>query len=104
MDIITIEAEVGHDHRLIEPLPPEVPVGRVKLVIQPVEDSPAPVKQPLTREEARARLLAAGKLVTDLRAPEGTIALTPEERLRIGQLPPGARPSEEIINEDRGLY
>jgi hypothetical protein len=104
MDSITIEAEVGQDHRLTQPLPPEVPVGRVKLVIQPVTESPTPAKQPLTREEARARLLAAGKLVTDLHAPEGTVALTPEERLRISQLPPGARPSEELINEDRGLY
>jgi hypothetical protein len=33
MDSITIEAEVGQDHRLTQPLPPEVPVGRVKLVI-----------------------------------------------------------------------
>jgi hypothetical protein len=104
MNTITIEAEVGHDHRLVQPLPPEVPIGRVKLVIQPVEESPAPAKQPLTREQARARLLAAGKLVTDLHAPEGTVALTPEEILQIGQLPPNARPSEELINEDRGLY
>jgi hypothetical protein len=104
MDAITIEAEVGQDHRLVQPLPPEVPVGRVKLIIQPVEEPSSPAKKPLTREEARAILLAAGKLVTDLHAPEGTVALTPEEILRIGQLPPGARPSEELIDEDRGLY
>lgn len=104
MNIITIEAEVGQDHHLIQPLPPEVPIGRVKLVIHAIEESSAPTKQPLTREHARAKLLAAGKLVTDLHAPEGTVALTPEERLRIGQLPPGARPSEALIDEDRGLY
>ena len=104
MDVIIIEAEVGQDHRLVDALPPEVPVGRVKLIIEPVLEMPSPAKQPLTREEARARLLAAGKLVTDLVAPEGTVALTPEERLRIGQLPPNARPSEQLIDEDRGLY
>src|SRR5579871_4032672 len=104
MEPITIEAEVGQDHRLIQPLPPEVPVGRVRLIIQPVAEPAAAVKKPLTREEARAILLAAGKLVTDLRAPEGTIALTPEEILQIGQLPPGARTSEELIDEDRGPY
>jgi hypothetical protein len=104
MDAIIIEAEVGHDHRLIEALPPEVPVGRVKLIIEPVPEVPTSSTHPLTREEARAKLLAAGKLVTDLHAPEGTVALTPEERLRIGQLPPDARPSEELIHEDRGLY
>jgi hypothetical protein len=104
MDTIIIEAEVGHDHRLIDALPPEVPVGRVKLIIEPVQESSTPSKQPLSREEARAKLLAAGKLVSDLHAPEGTVALTPAERLRIGQLPPDARPSEELIDEDRGLY
>jgi hypothetical protein len=104
MGAITIEAEVGQDHRLTEPLPPEIPVGRVKLIIEPVQQSATPPRRPLTREEARARLLAAGKLVTDLHAPEGTVALTAEELLQIGQLPPNARPSEELIDEDRGLY
>jgi hypothetical protein len=104
MDAITIEAEVGQDHRLVDALPPEVPVGRVKLIIEPVEESSAPAKRPLTREEARAILLAAGKLVTDIHAPEGTVALTPEELLRVGQLPPGARSSDELVDEDRGLY
>lgn len=33
MDAIIIDAEVGQDHRLIYELPPEVPVGPVKLVI-----------------------------------------------------------------------
>ena len=104
MEPITIEAEVGQDHRLVQPLPPEVPVGRVRLVIQPVTEPPTAVKKPLTREEARAILLAAGKLVTDIHAPEGTVALTPEERFRIAQLPPGARSSDELVDEDRGLY
>ena len=105
MDIITIEAEVGRDHRLVDALPPEVPVGRVKLVIEPVEkpQETQAFSNP-AREAARAKLLAAGKLVADLHAPEGTVALTPEERMRIGTLPPGARPSEELIDEDRGLY
>lgn len=30
--------------------------------------------------------------------------LTGEELLRIGTMPPGTRPSEELINEDRGEY
>ncbi len=54
MDTITIEAEVGPDHRLIQPLPPEVPIGRVKLVIHPLAEAPMPTPQPLTREAARA--------------------------------------------------
>lgn len=36
--------------------------------------------------------------------PEGAVALTPEERMEIGKLPPDARPSEELIDEDRGEY
>src|SRR5579859_4658287 len=104
MQTIIIEAEVGSDHRLTEPLPPEVPVGRVRLAIEPMQESATASKQhSLTRQEARAKLLAAGKLVTDLHAPQGTVALTPEELLQIGQLPPNARPSEDLVDEDRGL-
>jgi len=55
---------------LIYILPPSVPVGPVKLSIQPIEDPlPAPA-QPLTREEARRRLSAAGKLGTAPLAPQ----------------------------------
>jgi hypothetical protein len=55
------------------------------------------------REIARKELLAAGYLVTefDYEFPEDFVPLTPEEILEIGQLPEGARPSEELIAEDR---
>ena len=66
MTIVTIDAQVGPDRRLIYILPPSVPVGPVKLSIQPIED-PLPA---LTREEARRRLSAAGKLGTAPLAPQ----------------------------------
>ncbi len=108
MDAITLSARVTEDHRLIVDLPPEIPAGPVELVVRPLDvkpaGAPAAQRSGLTREQARARLLIAGFLVTDIRAPDGTVPLTPEERLRIGTLPRGARPSEELIDEDRGEY
>jgi len=103
MDIITIEAEVGRDHRLVDALPPEVPVGRVKLVIEPVEaaQKPAPILNP-AREAARAKLLAAGALNTSIHAPEGTVDLPPQELLRIGTLPAGSPSFSDLLDEDRG--
>jgi hypothetical protein len=103
MKPITLSAVVGEDRRLIIDLPPDTPVGPVELVVRPTT-IPAPRSGNMTREEARAILLAAGSLVTTIRAPEGTVPLTPEEILEIGKLPPGARPSEELVDEDRGLY
>lgn len=56
------------------------------------------------REAARAKLLAAGVLVTQFDVPEGAVRLSTEELLKIGKLPPGARSSLELINEDRGEW
>ncbi len=101
---IRIKTTIGEDRRLVIDLPDDTPVGPVELVIQPTEEAPQITSATLTREEARAKLLAAGALVTWVKAPPGTVALTPEERMRIGQLPPDARPSHELVDEDRGDY
>jgi len=92
MKPIRLSAVAGADRRLMIDLPPDTPTGPVELEARPAPPAPSPDK-PLTREEARARLLAAGYLVTSIRAPEGTVPLTPEERMEIGRLPPGARSS-----------
>jgi len=114
MYAITIEAEVGRDHRLVDALPPEVPVGRVRLVIEPIQPAsiptPGPVRAPLAsdtnaaREAARASMQAAGILSTAHRLPEGTRESTPEERERVWKLFSQGRPSDELIDEDRGPY
>ncbi|MCC7451712.1 MAG: hypothetical protein IT324_30165 [Anaerolineae bacterium] len=99
MDAITLSVMVGEDRRIVIDLPPDTPVGPVDVVITPRE-TPA-VSNP-AREAARAKLLAAGRLVTNIRAPEGTVPLSPEELLRIGQRPPGTKSLDEMIDEDRG--
>src|SRR5579859_3843193 len=102
MDAITIEAEVGRDHRLVDALPPEVPIGRVKLVIEPVEESPTPSKQPLTREEARRRWKAAGKTLINQLVSEGAVESNEDEDRRLADLF-GQGPSlDQLIDEDRG--
>jgi len=103
MSSVTISGVVGPDHKLVIDVPREIPPGPVSVVIQPV----APIQPStgtLTREEARARLLAAGMLVTEFKIPPDAEILSDEEILEIGTLPPGARPSEELIDEDRGPH
>ncbi len=102
MNIITIEVEVGHDHRLIKPLPPEVPVGRVKLVIQSVNESPAPTNQPLTREEARRRWQASGKTLTRRLLPDDAVRSTKSEDRRLSDLFGQGTSLEQLVDEDRG--
>ena len=103
MDAIMLSVEIGEDRRLIIDLPADTPVGQADLIIKPHGETVAQSNNP-AREAIRAKLLAAGKLVTDIHAPEGTVLLTLAERQRIGQLTPGARSSEQLIDEDRGLY
>lgn len=102
---ITISVVLGEDRRLIIDLPPDVPTGEVEvnLVVSSTTLEPQKVVNP-AREAARAKLLAAGKLSTTWHAPEGAVALTEEELIRIGTLPPDAPPSEQLVSEDRGEY
>jgi len=78
-------------------------VESADLVIVPRETITADSENP-ARQRARAKLEAAGILATDFRVPDGVIALSEEDIAKLGQLTPGARPSEELIDEDRGLY
>jgi predicted DNA-binding antitoxin AbrB/MazE fold protein len=57
----------------------------------------------LTPEQVDARLRSAGVLL-DISNTEDAVELSPEERYRIGTLFTGERPSEDLIDEDRGLY
>ena len=58
----------------------------------------------LTPEEVKARLRAAGILADVDDIPEDIEELSEEERERLGRLFLGDRPSEELIDEDRGEY
>ncbi len=102
MDAIIIEAEVGHDHRLVDALPPEVPVGRVRLVIEPMEQVPTPSRQPLTREEAGRRWKAAGKMLTLPLTPEDAVESNEAEDRRLADLFGQGPTLDQLIDEDRG--
>jgi predicted DNA-binding antitoxin AbrB/MazE fold protein len=57
----------------------------------------------LTSDQVDDRLRSAGILL-DVSNIEDAVELSPEERQRIGALFAGERPSENLIDEDRGLY
>lgn len=57
----------------------------------------------LTPEQVDVRLRSAGVLL-EAGDMEDAVELSPEERQRIGALFAGERPSEDLIDEDRGLY
>jgi hypothetical protein len=103
MDAITISVVVGADRRLVIDLPPSTPLGPADVVILPRTRGAPELANP-TREAARAKLLTAGFLSGDIHAPEGATPLSDNELARLGQLAAGARPSEALIDEDRGTY
>ncbi len=57
----------------------------------------------LSSAQVDTQLRAAG-LLADMPDLEDAVELTPDERRRIGRLFAGERPSEDLIDEDRGLY
>jgi hypothetical protein len=105
MDAIRLSGVVNENHELIVTLPDDIPVGPVELVLQPIASANEAVQEPTTeRERVRAQLMAAGLLVKpeDLGISPSVKPLPLEERLKIGQMPPGARPVEALVDEDRG--
>lgn len=101
MASIRLSALITEDRKLIVQVPADIPAGPVELVIQVLEPpSSMSVINP-AREAARAKFAAAGMLSHAHRLPDGVIPPTEEEMLSAGILPPGARPSEELISEDR---
>lgn len=104
MVVIRLPAVITEDRQLIVQLPNDVPTGAVEVVIH-TQDAPQAEEGEIVngaREAARAKLAAAGalsKIYDSL--PNDLKPLTVEERIRIGTLPPRARPSEELISEDR---
>lgn len=103
MDAVTLNAVVSEDRRLIVDLPDNIPAGPVKLVIQPV-DTPIGNKHELTWEEARAKLMAAGRLAINLGIPDDLEDISDEELEELSKLAAGGRSAQEIIDEDRGEY
>jgi len=95
-----------HDARhLIVDLPPEVPSGPVEITLRTASDPEAEsTADSSDRHLVRARLRAAGFLSEMRFAPDDAQPLSEAERLRVGVLPPGVRPSEELIAEDRDRF
>lgn len=99
-----LSTEIGEDRRLVIDLPGDIPAGPVEVVVRSLGDSTSPLLSNPNpeREAVRAKLAAAGFLSTTWDTLEGAQELTEAERLRLGTLPAWARPSEELIDEDRG--
>ena len=101
---IKVRAVINEDRQLVVELPDGVPIGPVELVIRPLAIPPAR-SQPLTREVARARLLAAGLLSTTRYAPPDAVPLSDEELEALARRLPSRRQSiDEMLDEDRGLF
>ncbi|MHB8627010.1 MAG: hypothetical protein ACYDBJ_06110 [Aggregatilineales bacterium] len=103
MNAITLTVEIPADHHLELDLPEELPAGAAQITIQSQSLPGAAVVNP-AREAARAKLLAAGRLVTGIHAPPGAVLLSNEELEHLGQLAPGARSSEAMLDDERGPY
>jgi hypothetical protein len=98
---------VDKDGQLTAKLPKDVPPGAVDLIVQlegdtvVVEVKTSAVSANSARETARAKLAAAGRLSSARWLPPGTQIPTDGEVRAAGVLPPDARPSADLIDEDR---
>lgn len=105
MDKLIFHIRVNEDRRVVIDLPPDVPLGEFDVELRPKQPIPtSPTGGELTREEVRARMLAAGILATDISKPLEARELTPNEVLTLGRAPAGSKTSDQMIDEDRGEF
>jgi hypothetical protein len=99
---VRLSATIGEDRKLTVHVPDEIPTGPVDVVIHAQDVSESAIDTP--REIARRKLQAAGILATDLGIPDDLAAPSEAELETMGYMTQDARPSEKLINEDRGAY
>lgn len=92
---VRLNGIVTDDHRLVVELPSDIPPGEVEILIRTVSTR--------VRDSARAKLAAAGLLSSAHHPDPDMIRPTDAEVEAAGRLPPGARGSEELVDEDRGV-
>jgi hypothetical protein len=98
MQPIVLTAIVDEKRRIMIDLPDDLPLGPIELVIRPLSDD----KHEMTREEMRARLIAAGLMKSNVKyAPDNAEELSPEDRERIGKALASAGPLSELIIHER---
>ena len=97
MQPIILTAVVDEKRRIMIDLPDDLPLGPIELVIRPLI---ANSDHEMTREEMRARLIAAGHSSNTQLSPDA-LDVSQEERLRIANLLLHQRPLSESIIEDR---
>lgn len=112
LNAIRLNGIIGADRKLTVQLPLDVPDGPVELVVLLPEKAESPAEADRTEgSSARAHKLAELQMRVKMAGQEGTIrfpdphanhaSLSEAELLELGKLPPNARPSHELINEDR---
>lgn len=100
MVALRLSGLITEDGQLIVQLPQDVPGGPVEVVIQAQQlEQPTPVLS--ARERVRHALETAGLLSYAARLMPPIAPPNAEEVLKAGQLPPNARPTHELIDEDR---
>lgn len=100
MVTIHLSAIVDKNGQLTVKVPDNIPPGPINIIIQSPETSEGVLNNP-ARETARAKLAAAGLLSSAHRLAPNTRIPTDSEVDAAGKLPSNARPSEDLINEDR---
>ena len=100
MVTIQLSAIVDKNGQLTVKVPDNIPPGPINIIIQSPE-SYASVQINSARDAARTKLAAAGLLSSAHRLPPNTRIPTDAEVDAAGILPANARPSEDLINEDR---
>lgn len=107
MTAIKVLKVVNQDRTVLVELPDDTPLGlaEISISVKPVDQDLQATAEALSeRETIRAKLRAAHFLV-EIQEPSDEVPVIEDADLpELGRLPPDARPTEELIDEDRGSF
>ena len=96
---IVVTVHIDEKRRVLIDLPEDVPLGTAQLEVKVQTPDPS---QPLTRDQIRAKLIAAGLVNPNAQyAPPDAEELSREEREHIGRTLAGGKSIAEMIDEER---
>ncbi len=104
MAAVRLHGRITEDRRLVVELPPDIAPGAVEIELFPQAVAPTVAADPddhqAELDALRARLLAAGVIV-HIKAPEGAVMLSDEERAILWSQVADGKTVQELIDEER---
>ena len=101
---VKLRGHVDKNGKLTISIPNSIPPGEVEVIVRSKVTAPKGTPEHTLSREAIQRKLQISGLLSTYSPPHNIAALSAEEILQLGTLPPDTPSSAQLIDEDRDEY